>query len=68
MASVNTYSAIVLYWLRPDKYGVGVCRDLRRRGVSTPILMLTARDALEDRALHNRVVLRQEELCAACWS
>ncbi len=49
MASVNTYAAIVLDWLLPDKDGVDVCRDLRRRGVSTPILMLTARDALEDR-------------------
>ena len=49
LASVNTYAAIVLDWLLPDKDGVGVCRDLRRRGVSTPILMLTARDALEDR-------------------
>ena len=49
MASVNTYGVIVLDWLLPDKDGVAVCRDLRRRGVSTPILMLTARDALEDR-------------------
>jgi DNA-binding response OmpR family regulator len=31
MASVNTYAAIVLDWLLPDKNGVGVCRDLRRR-------------------------------------
>ena len=49
MASVNTYGVIVLDWLLPDKDGVAVCRELRRRGVSTPILMLTARDALEDR-------------------
>ena len=49
MASVNTYAVIVLDWLLPDKAGVDVCRDLRRRGISTPILMLTARDALEDR-------------------
>jgi DNA-binding response OmpR family regulator len=49
MASVNTYAVIVLDWLLPDREGVAVCRDLRRRGVSTPILMLTARDALEDR-------------------
>jgi len=49
MASVNTYAVIVLDWLLPDREGVAVCRDLRQRGVSTPILMLTARDALEDR-------------------
>ncbi len=49
LASVNSYDAIVLDWLLPDKDGISVCRDLRRHKVSTPILMLTARDALEDR-------------------
>lgn len=51
MASVNTYAVIVLDWLLPDRNGLDVCRVLRRRGVSTPILMLTARDALEDRVM-----------------
>lgn len=49
MASVNTYAVILLDWLLPDKDGIAVCRDLRVRGISTPILMLTARDRLEDR-------------------
>jgi len=49
MAATNDYDAIVLDWLLPDKEGIQVCRDLRSRGVGTPILMLTARDALEDR-------------------
>jgi DNA-binding response OmpR family regulator len=49
MASVNSYDVIVLDWLMPGKDGIGVCRDLRERGISTPILMLTARDSLEDR-------------------
>jgi DNA-binding response OmpR family regulator len=49
MATVNTYDVIVLDWILPDKDGLTVVRDLRARGVSTPILMLTARDALEDR-------------------
>jgi DNA-binding response OmpR family regulator len=49
MASTTDYDVIVLDWLLPDKHGVAVCRDLRAQGVSTPILMLTARDALQDR-------------------
>ena len=49
MASVNNYDVIVLDWVMPDRNGIVVCRDLRERGISTPILMLTARDALEDR-------------------
>jgi DNA-binding response OmpR family regulator len=49
MASVNSYSVILLDWRLPDRDGIAVCRDLRRRGISTPILMLTARTELEDR-------------------
>jgi DNA-binding response OmpR family regulator len=48
-AEVKDYDAIVLDWLLPGKDGLTVCLDLRARGVATPILMLTARDALEDR-------------------
>ena len=46
---MNEYDVIVLDWLLPGKDGIGVCRALRARDVSTPILMLTARDSLADR-------------------
>jgi DNA-binding response OmpR family regulator len=45
----NAYELIILDWLLPDKDGLTLCRDVRERGVQTPILMLTARDALSDR-------------------
>jgi DNA-binding response OmpR family regulator len=48
-AAVNDYDVIVLDWLLPGKDGIAVCRALRARDVSTPILMLTARDSLADR-------------------
>ena len=48
-ATVNDYDVIVLDWLLPGKDGIAVCRALRARDVSTPILMLTARDSLADR-------------------
>ena len=51
MASVNTYDAIVLDWLLPDRDGIAVCRGLRKDGLHVPILLLTARDAVEDRVL-----------------
>ncbi len=49
LATANRYDVIVLDWLLPRKDGLTVCRDLRGRGVRTPILMLTARDSLPDR-------------------
>ncbi len=48
-AAVNEYDVIVLDWLLPGKDGIAVCHSLRARDLSTPILMLTARDGLADR-------------------
>ena len=48
-AATVDYAAIVLDWLLPGKDGIAFCRELRARGVSTPILMLTARHGLQDR-------------------
>jgi two-component system copper resistance phosphate regulon response regulator CusR len=48
-AAVNPYDAIVLDVGLPRRSGVEVSRELRRRGSHVPILMLTARDALDDR-------------------
>jgi two-component system response regulator MprA len=41
--------AIVLDLLMPEIGGLDVCRSLRRRGDATPILVVTARDAVSDR-------------------
>jgi DNA-binding response OmpR family regulator len=43
------FSLLILDWMLPGKSGVDFCRELRAQGVRTPILMLTARDAVEDR-------------------
>jgi DNA-binding response OmpR family regulator len=51
MASVNRYDVIVLDWLLPGRDGLAVCGALRAGGDSTPILMLTARDAVSDRVM-----------------
>jgi DNA-binding response OmpR family regulator len=48
-AAVHEYDALVLDVLMPRRDGIGVCRELRRRGSHVPILLLTARDAVEDR-------------------
>ena len=49
MAQAAEYDAIVLDLMLPGLDGVSVCRRWRENGVWAPVLMLTARDAVEDR-------------------
>jgi two-component system, OmpR family, response regulator len=49
MAHATDYDAIVLDVMLPGLDGFAVCRRLRDEGVWAPVLMLTARDAVEDR-------------------
>jgi two-component system OmpR family response regulator len=49
MAQATEYDAIVLDLMLPGVDGIEVCRRLRVDGVWSPVLMLTARDAVEDR-------------------
>jgi DNA-binding response OmpR family regulator len=48
-ASTGAYDLIVLDVLLPGMDGISICREVRRQGVTTPVLMLTARDAIGDR-------------------
>jgi two-component system copper resistance phosphate regulon response regulator CusR len=48
-ASVNDYDLLILDVMLPLKDGFEVCRELRSGGAQTPILLLTARDAVQDR-------------------
>ena len=49
LASENPYDAVVLDIMLPDLDGFEVCRRLRAAGRWSPVLMLTARDAVADR-------------------
>ncbi len=49
LATAEEYDAVVLDLMLPGADGFEVCRRLRARGVDTPIIMVTARDALADR-------------------
>jgi len=48
-ATDGSYDVLVLDWMMPELSGVELCRRLRDDGYTRPILMLTARDALNDR-------------------
>jgi DNA-binding response OmpR family regulator len=51
MGLVPSYDILILDIMLPGKDGLEVCRELRDHHITTPILMLTARDALDDRVL-----------------
>lgn len=48
-AAGGDYDGVILDWMMPEPDGVQVLQALRARGVATPCLMLTARDAVQDR-------------------
>jgi two-component system, OmpR family, copper resistance phosphate regulon response regulator CusR len=48
-AGVNDYDLVILDIMLPQKDGFEVCRELRAQGLTMPVLMLTARDAVRDR-------------------
>ena len=50
-ATGETWDLILLDGMLPRKSGFDVCRDLRSRGVKTPVLMLTARGQVSDRVV-----------------
>ncbi len=50
-ASAVAYDVILLDWMLPDLDGLAVCRELRRTGNVTPIIMLTARGEVRERIL-----------------
>jgi len=49
LASVNAYDLILLDIMLPVKDGIEVCKTLRADGINTPIIMLTAKDSIEDK-------------------
>ncbi len=49
--SSATFDLVLLDWMLPGRDGITLLRQLRARGEQTPVLLLTARDAVEDRVL-----------------
>lgn len=49
MAESASYDLVILDIMLPKKDGVTICQELRIRGINIPILMLTAKDSVEDR-------------------
>jgi two-component system copper resistance phosphate regulon response regulator CusR len=47
----RAFDAIVLDWMLPERSGIDVLKTLRTEGIRTAVLLLTARDTIEDRVL-----------------
>lgn len=47
--NAETFDLVVLDWMLPGRDGVEILKTLRSRGTKTPVLLLTARDTIEDR-------------------
>lgn len=45
----ESWDLVLLDWTLPDFSGVEVCRRMRQGGISTPVLMITARDEVRER-------------------
>ena len=50
-SSISEYDLVILDVMVPIKDGFQVCKEMRAQGIKQPILMLTARDAVDDRVL-----------------
>ena len=48
-AEAENYDGMILDWMMPEKDGIQALREIRKKGIQTPCLFLTARDAVEDR-------------------
>jgi two-component system copper resistance phosphate regulon response regulator CusR len=51
LLNAETFDLVVLDWMLPGRSGIEILKTLRSRGNKTPVLVLTARDAVEDRVL-----------------
>lgn len=49
LAIAQAYDLFILDWMLPQVSGLEICRQLRSRGNTTPVLFLTAKDTLDDR-------------------
>ena len=49
LASINHYDIIILDWMLPKKSGIEILKSLREKNILTPVLMLTAKDTINNK-------------------
>lgn len=51
LLTAEAFDLVLLDWMLPGRDGIEILKSLRARGTTTPVLLLTARDSVEDRVL-----------------
>jgi len=49
LALTNNYDMILLDWMLPSKNGIEILTKIRKDGINTPVIMLTAKDDIDDK-------------------
>ncbi|MBI5122763.1 response regulator transcription factor, partial [Candidatus Roizmanbacteria bacterium] len=49
LAEEETYDVIILDWMLPDRDGIEICKKIRQKKNTTPVIMLTAKSQLENK-------------------
>jgi len=51
LATMNNYDLIILDWMLPNKEGIEILKSLRKKNITIPVLMLTAKSEIDDKVL-----------------
>jgi len=51
LITTNSYDIIILDWMLPSKNGIEILQSIRKKNIATPVIMLTAKDEIDNRVL-----------------
>jgi len=49
LITINSYDIIIIDWMLPKKSGIDIIKSIRAKKIKTPIIMLTAKDSIDDK-------------------
>jgi len=51
LITTSSYDIIILDWMLPNKSGINILQSIRKQNITTPVIMLTAKDEIDDKVL-----------------